>query len=310
MRRVVRVVLALCLCSWAPLRVGAQGSPLTIDATVTPTECAAGDSVTYEAVITAQNGRVGPFEPTPPDFTGFDAVAVGEPQRVDAPDAALYTYRYRLTPSQTGELLIAPFSVIWQDAADGQRRAEASARVSLRVRPVDADDEIRGPKPPVPVPDTTLAWCLGLSGIALALLLIVAWRRRRRGPPQPAISVGPEDPPKPSAKAVALARLAELESAGLPAKGQVDAYHVRLSRIVRAYLAEAFAVRAEVSTTSEIAWRLEDCHVPTGDVALCRRVLYGCDLEKFAAYQPSAEEMQALLEAARALIGALAESAP
>ncbi|MBI5831538.1 MAG: hypothetical protein HZB16_04400 [Armatimonadetes bacterium] len=304
MRRVVLALVLWCLPSWA------QDGALTINASVTPTECAVGESVTYEAVVTAQSGRVGPFEPTPPDFGGFEAVPVGDPQRVDTPNAALYTYRYRLTPSLTGELLIAPFSVIWQDAADGQRRAEASPRVALRVRPADADDDIRGPKPPVEVPDPLLAWCLGAAGLCLFGLLVAAVRARRRRPPPPLVVVAPEPEPRPSAKAVALARLAELAAAGLPVDGQVDIWHVRLSRIVRAYLQDDFAVQAEVSTTSEIAWRLEDCQVPAGDVALCRRVLYGCDLEKFAAYRPTPEEMTALLEAARALVAALAESAP
>ena len=264
----------------------------------------------YEAVVTTQNGRVGPIEPTPPDFTGMQAVAVGDPQRLDTADVATFTYRYRLTPSQTGELLIAPFSVIWQDAADGQRRAEASPRVALRVRPVDEDDEIHGPKAPVPVRDPLLAWSLGAGGLCLLLALAAALRGARRRRPEPVAVAVSEPEVKPSAKAVALARLAELAAAGLPTAEQRDAWHVRLSRIVRAYLAEDFGLRAEVSTTTEIAWRLEDCHVPAGDVALCRRVLYGCDLEKFAAYQPTPDEMTALLEAARALVTALAESAP
>jgi hypothetical protein len=165
------------------------------------------------------------------------------------------------------------------------------------------NDDLRPAKPPLELPDPWEAWRRAgewVGGAALVTLLLALILRRAGRRPAPQVEPAPPPPPTPAA--LALAALAALEAERLPEQGLIDVYHVRLSQVVRDYLGARYGFHAPESTTSEIAARLDDAGVAAELVSLTRQVLYGCDLEKFAAYQPGLPEMAEVLARARTLI--------
>lgn len=282
----------------AALPLAAQS--VTIEVNAVPADCVVGQSVAFEAVVTSPGTTTSGLAVDDPGFRGGTVLPAGQPTRTVSGGQTVSTYRWQLIPDQTGDLLVDPVRVTWVDPFSGQREVSRSARVSLRVRAAPADDDVlRGPKAPVPLPTSPVGWYVG-AGLAVLGLLLLYRARRRPAPPPP-----PPPPPAatgPSPRDRALAALDALEAEGLPEAGAIDAYHIRLADVLREFLRGQFGLPAEALATSEIAARLEDQRVAAQDVATTRQVLYGCDLEKFAAYTPSLDEMHGLARAARSLI--------
>ena len=101
---------------------------------------------------------------------------------------------------------------------------------------------------------------------------------------------------------LALKRLSQLEGEKLWQQGEIKAYYVQLSNIVREYLENRFHILALESTTDEImqqlSYRLNDVKQQE-DI---RKLLQMSDLAKFAKMIPLASENQTALEEARAFV--------
>ncbi|MEM8901082.1 MAG: LPXTG cell wall anchor domain-containing protein [Bacteroidota bacterium] len=101
---------------------------------------------------------------------------------------------------------------------------------------------------------------------------------------------------------LALKRLSQLEGEKLWQQGEIKAYYVQLSNIVREYLENRFHILALESTTDEImqqlSYRLNDAKQQE-DI---RKLLQMSDLAKFAKMIPLASENQSALEEARAFV--------
>ncbi|NWG75864.1 MAG: hypothetical protein HXY24_14895, partial [Rubrivivax sp.] len=235
----------------------AQAQTVTVEAAAQPERCRVGGSVTYTVVATVTGNATG-LEDSPPAFPGF--AVIGEPRKVStgqAPNRRL-TWTYQLRDQQPGRHELAPFEIAYTAAG-----AKKTARSKPVVLVVEADAQARDIRPDrglVEVPDATAPYRLLLfflvAGSALALLTAGgAWALRQlRTRPAP-----PPEPERPTpAHELALSRLDELAAAGLPELGRIDEYHVRLSAIVRDYLAARYDLPAAESTTSEIAEGLYD----------------------------------------------------
>lgn len=322
-RRWTRWLGALLLAGWlaaSPSR--AVDEEVYVSAIIEPLEAELGQTVLYRAFATVRNNVTHSLSPQEPSFDGFERVdgdVDGQPRlnRSENSDQTIFEWSYELRPVRTGTLLIPPFRVRYVDRETGRRHTVAGERVSLRVVAAgasgatpspatpaagDEDSDIRPAKPPVPLPMIDPLWIVGGLAALLVLLAVAAVvvLNRREVKPVPVAPL--PEPPKPAAHTLALSQLAALEAERLPERGEIDPYHIRLAQIVRDYLSERFNIEATRSTTTEIALSLYDRHVPSETIALCRRVLSGCDLEKFAAYRPGVPEMQALLAEARRLI--------
>jgi hypothetical protein len=140
-------------------------------------------------------------------------------------------------------------------------------------------------------------WPAGLAVVAAAAFFV--WRHRRRRslatPEIPAAaSAGAPDPYQ-----TALARLAEVEAAGWPARGAVDRHYDLVTNALRRYLAEAAGIDALERTTSELVRLLPPSLAAANGY---RRLLDEADLVKFAQARPDAARAAAYLDAVRSLL--------
>lgn len=139
---------------------------------------------------------------------------------------------------------------------------------------------------------------------ALILAAIVAWwlwRRSRR--PAPPAAAEPEIPPHEKA----LERLKE----ALALLNQPRPFCILTSDTIRIYLEERFDLRAPERTTEEFLEELQTSALLTFDQKkTLGQFLTGCDLVKFARYEPEASELQSIYEVAVRLVEETQPSPP
>jgi hypothetical protein len=159
-------------------------------------------------------------------------------------------------------------------------------------------EELKDVRPPVDLPPNYF-WLFVLLGllIVVGLIFLVRWLRGKmtRQKAKPVI-VRP-------AWEIAREELAALEKENLPGKGNVEAYFVRLSAIIRHYLERRFSLSAPEMTTDEFL-----LHIKTSTVLnlqqkdSLREFLTVSDMVKFARYSSSSKEMDDALVVANRLI--------
>ncbi len=148
-------------------------------------------------------------------------------------------------------------------------------------------------KPPVAIPSgwEWLWWMLG--AMALAALLVWAWRRWKKRRSE--VPVVPPIPPHVIAKQKLQEALALI--------GQPRDFCILVSDTVRWYLEERFNFRAPERTTEEFLYELQATELLTPDQKTSLgEFLQRCDLVKFARYEPAEPELRELHGSAMRLI--------
>ena len=100
-----------------------------------------------------------------------------------------------------------------------------------------------------------------------------------------------------------MARLAEIEEAGWPGRGEVTRHYAAVADTLRHYLDEAHGVAAPTLTTRELAGALPGVIGEDRRGLRCLRMLGEADLVKFARHRPDAQTAASYLRDVRALLG-------
>lgn len=155
-------------------------------------------------------------------------------------------------------------------------------------------DRTETPPPEKEAPSWLRRWGFELILAATALLVLLAWLRKRRRV-HPSAALPPEQ--------WALKEIDSIERTLMPPQGKAEAYHTRISFVVRRYLAERFGLHALQQTTVEFLDAI--CQVPqlpAEEQALLTELFERCDLAKFARAGTSPDECQRTAEMARHLV--------
>ena len=183
----------------------------------------------------------------------------------------------------------------------GRRLAAAAALISMPIcaalgaAPVAEDiRDIRGPRYLLP----GWAWpALAAGALLVALGFYGIWRWRRK---RAARILSPYE--------IALQRLQDLGALMQPARARE--FSIAVSDIVRIYIEQRFNVTATRRTTEEFLHDL----LKSSEAALARHqgllgeFLHQCDFVKFAAQSLTRQNMESLLQSARAFVLATAET--
>ncbi|MEW6252017.1 MAG: hypothetical protein AB1716_15355, partial [Planctomycetota bacterium] len=202
-------------------------------------------------------------------------------------------------PASDNELVAGPLKIEVASALTAQDEPN---------RPRDITGTLLPPRPPRPL------WQkLALAAAAFAVLAAVAgtyFLIRRR-------ALRPAPPVPPDVWALReLSRLGPLDWLDPP---QVRAFYYGLTEIVRRYIERMFGVAAPEMTTEEFlrvvaqprapaCWtEARPCASPLhAEAPRLREMLQACDIVKYAAFQPAAEDGEAVLRTARAFVNATA----
>jgi hypothetical protein len=143
------------------------------------------------------------------------------------------------------------------------------------------------PPPPTELPWTTIAYIAAAVAGAILLAVGLVWLIRREPPPKP-VPMGP-------AHELALAALKKLEGAEIGSPAQVDAFYVKLSRILRHYLDWRFDLRGGERTTEEILAAARASPALPERRDLLGRFLAHCDRVKFGGLRPGSGDSTEML---------------
>lgn len=272
--------------------VGKQGAELTLhldrqamttaDGAVLrlAVECAESDTIEFPDV----DGGIGEFavvgdQPLPPRLLEGGRVTRAR--------------EYELQPFLPGEYEVPALTVVLNGTVE-----LTTDPLTVDVRSVIDDPEsaeLRDIGEPVDVPVPWWQWAALATALAAVLGGLAWWWRRRRLQKAAPRVVPPHE--------AALAALDALLAQGLLANGQIQAFYLRLSDIVRHYIEDRFGLRAPEQTTEEFLSGLPDApQIGSEHQRLLRSFLRQADLVKFAKFEPGTEETGGAVDAARRFI--------
>ncbi|MBM3307364.1 MAG: hypothetical protein FJY74_03475 [Candidatus Eisenbacteria bacterium] len=301
-------VRAALVAGLALLAASASAAPPVVRASVAPDAATVGDRLTLTLSVARDADAVAVFPNVGESIGPFDVLSsVVAPV---APEGERATERrdYVIAAFRTGSLAVPPlpFLVI---SASGETLSVLTDSVVVAVASVLPDTagaagiEPRDIRPPVSLPREIWPFVVAAAAAVGAYVAYRYLRRRRlrrkAGPARPGRepAVAPE-----AAHVAAFERLAALERAGLPARGEFARFYDGLSDILRLYLGDRFGVRAIDMTTDEVAPAMERAGIADEDVAWTVRFLSHADLAKFAKLAPTVERANDDFAAAREFV--------
>lgn len=284
-----------------PLENAVESGPVKATISLEPARPLIGDAVTLTLTVTAGKDvevLMPEFEEALERFTIMDFVPR---ESIDDEGRTITVQKYRLQPPSSGKQAIPPILIEYVDRRKGQREAPEGLdayelltdRLDFKVQSVGpAKDELMPPMGKLPLRESAPSplWpqvaliAVGAAGVFGGLTFLVRSRRGRRQ----------------SAYELARAGLDRLLDRPRPRRELVDAFYVELSGVVRRYLEDRFELRAPELTTEEFLASVGDSPDLSRDhQALLRSLLRQADLVKFAGVQPSNEDIERSIDAAR-----------
>ena len=302
--------LAFALLVFSPLAL-AQPAGIVVTGSPERNEILLGDR--FEFTVTAEHGPdYAVALPVQPDVSPFTLLTVPPVEMEKQGGRVVDTARYTLSIYETGEFQVPPIAAEFT-TPEGVTGTISTAPVVITVGGVGADAEgaeLQDIAPPIAFGGITLFQVLVVLGILLLVAGLIAWIMLRGKKTRPVV----EQPvPKIPAGVRARQRLDAVRDGDMIPRDRRREFATEVSEILREYLDGRFGMGAVHMTTWEI---LEACRAHDGTAAHTERVnaiQRGCDLVKFARYEPPAEEMRETLAHAYALVEAteprLAEAA-
>jgi hypothetical protein len=215
---------------------------------------------------------------------------------------AIVTSRiYELAPFLSGEYAIPPMTVTFHASGDSIMHTLESdtLRVSvLSILPEDqAELEIKDIVSPFGFPRNPYPALIIAGAVLLVAVLTVLYRRRRGRLAAARAEILPHE--------LAYMRLQELLESGLLEEKRYREFTAAVADVLRGYIEDRFGLRAPERTTEEFLAEA-GTGLPVGKDrrAILEEFLRHCDLVKFAALEPSSDDVSRSFETCRDFIDA------
>jgi hypothetical protein len=300
----IAILSALALC--APV-LAQGGPPLLVTAVVAPDTATIGDQLHY--VLTVDRAESVTVVPPalPEALAPFEVLAASPmpPERRDG--RVVEKSDLTIAAFETGELWVPAleFGYVTARGDSGATFTDSLAVTVRSVLPKAGEDQQIEPediKAPIDLPRNW--WPLIVGVLVLAALGVAGYFLRRWLMARAASEVEKatrEEPrvPRTAAHVVALKRLGELERDDLIGRGEIAAFYVRVTEIVRFYLRDRFGVDAIDMTTTELPGAMRTARMDESEIRWSEDYLAHADLAKFAKHVPAEERARGDLAEAR-----------
>jgi hypothetical protein len=212
-----------------------------------------------------------------------------EMRRLDRDRNLIYTRSYTLEPFLSGVYAIPPLEISFGEQGGAYSFSLISDEIAVEVAsvlpPLLGEQDIEGIWGPLGLQRRMIVWIV-IAGIILAAAgagLLYAGRRF------PTFRSG--------VKALhpwetALKELDSLLAKKLIEHGRYREFYDGISDLTRRYVEQRFSIRAPEQTTEEFLQQVQDSNALSKYTPLLEEFLSGCDLVKFARYEPSLEEVE------------------
>ncbi len=212
----------------------------------------------------------------------------------------LQKQRLLVMTHQSGDYTIPTVKFLGMIGGKEQEAYTDPLTFTVETQAVDPKDEL---KPLQPLrPGNPAWWQWVVLGVAILLVIGgVIWRLSRREKPEVEV-IKPSKKPNIPAYEIALKRLDELEAQKLWQDGQVKAYYIELTHILRTYIEDKFHIPAMESITEAIVTDLKQEEIVPDRIDEMAGLLELADLAKFAKLQPNEQQNQLTLAQVRTFI--------
>ena len=288
----------------SPAPESTPASPVSVTATASRSEVTLGEAFTLELKATGPAGATYTFAGEASADTLELRTPAAPAGAAAAPAAEPGTHRYEATVFALGEFQVPPIPVRYR-LADGTTGEAASAPLALKVvslLPKDAaEQKLADIRSPAAVGVGAPFWiAFGIAVLLLGALAFWLIRRRSRSAEPSAPSV-PAEPPD----VEALRALDTLAAEGLPGRGELRPFYIRLTAIAKRYLERRLGAPVLEMTSAETLAFLR-AHPHAGELlSVVRDLAEAADRIKFAKGQGLGPEAERHLASARALVPAL-----
>jgi hypothetical protein len=281
----------------------AQESPVAVESSLDKSNITIGDTVRYAVKLTRDKNVQVRWPALGANLGAFEIRDYQKPDPRQAKGRVVEEITYTISTFDTGRFVIPPMAIEYQTPPDSTWHQMQTEKLEIYVAstlPSEAGD-IRDIKSPWELPrDWKLIIRIGLIVLAILLLAAVGfyyWRKRQGK------GILPErkEPPRP-AHEVALEALRKLRESDLLATGQIKAFYIELSEIVRRYIEGRYFVPALELTTGELMGNLREVALDSDARDMLRDLLELSDLVKFAKYAPATEEHERALQLAESFV--------
>lgn len=217
-------------------------------------------------------------------------------------DGVIVTRRiYELSPFLSGEYRIPPMTLSFWEEGDTLMHKLESDTIKVAVNSILPADqaalEIRDIAGPVSFPGNPYPALIIAGAVILVAALAVLFQRRRRKKRGEVPELSPHE--------LAFMQLEELLESGLLTEKRYREFTVAISDILRLYIENRFSLRAPERTTEEFLIEAKtDLPVDDERKRIIEEFLHHCDLVKFAALEPSEEDVKRTFETCRDFIDA------
>jgi hypothetical protein len=303
----IAVLLALAqVQAPAPARPAPEPMPVSlvsVTATASQAEVTVGEAFTLELKAAGPAGTTYTFAGEASADT-LELRTPAPPAGATPPPAEPGTHRYEATVFALGEIELPPIPVRYT-LADGTTGEAASAPLALKVvslLPKDAaEQKLADIRSPQAVGIGARFWvAVGLACLLLGALAFWLIRRKRRVA-QPSAPRVPAVPPD----VEALRALDALAAEGLPGRGELRPFYIRLTAIAKRYLERRLGAPVLEMTSAETLAFLR-AHPHAGELlSVVRDLAEAADRIKFAKGQGLGPEAERHLQSVRALVPAL-----
>jgi len=217
-------------------------------------------------------------------------------------DSTVVTRReYELEPFLSGIYRIEPMTIRFWQEGDTTTHYMSSDTIKVIVNsllPSDVEElEIKDISPPFAFPSNRRVILVVFASVVLiGVILYMVLSRRRKGE-----RVAPQLP----AHEIAFRRLESLLSSGLLEQNRYREFTEEVSDILRYYIEDRFGLRAPERTTEEFLEESQgNLEIDNDKRDMLKEFLSYCDLVKFAALEPSEDDVKRIFETCRDFIEA------
>ena len=225
------------------------------------------------------------------------------PPHLDDDGTVVTSRTYELEPFLSGEYVIPPMTISFHEEGDTTLHYLESDTIRVMVASILPEDqeglEIREITGPADLPsDYRKALLIGAAIVlAAAAIVFLLWRRSKRLKEITARAIAAHE------KAFAL--LERLLAENLVEEKRYAEFTARVSDILRLYIEDRFGLRAPERTTEEFLSEAGDgLDVDAEKKSILAQFLVHCDLVKFAALEPTADDVKRTFETCRDFVDA------
>ena len=298
------LIIFVSFALYLPVFAVGQGE-ISVETNLDKSIITIGDRVHYTLLVTHSPDVLVEMPATGVNLGQFEIqdYQISEPEEID--DMIVESVTYRISVYEVGKFLIPPVMVRYSlppDSTVHEMQSEESAIQVESVKPSEAED-IQDIKAPMMVPpDYSLYYWLGLLA-CLFLAIVVAiyiYMKKFRKIDAPPLFAPP--PPRPSHE-IAYQALNELERSDLLESGEIKAFYIEISLIIRSYLGGRYEIDTLEMTTEELFRALDKAYdIEESHVDMIRKFSDGCDLVKFAKLIPQDKVNKGMIPNARQII--------